>query len=355
MKLRLIGQANDSGIGTHYYHYVKALRQIKGVNDIIELVDFQDHDAIKRAADISRPDDVNISFVCNNLNDLFKGTNINWAVSESTVIPETLMPVLRTHDLWIPSEWGRKIAIENGIDSNKIEVVPEGVDSDVFHPYLKLKENRPFRFLLIGKYEIRKSFNETIEAFNREFNNNSSVELIIKTDFFRNQEEKYAELQAKITSYNTNNIKLIWGYQTIEQLAELYRTADVFVMPTKAEGWGLPLIEAAAAGLPVITTFYSAQTEFLQDIKSSCVFVNYELQPIDCPEYQEFYHRPDGNYGKWAVTTVDEVAKAMRHAYTNYSALNAQAIKNSEIIRTRWSWANCAIKSLEILKKRGLL
>jgi glycosyltransferase involved in cell wall biosynthesis len=233
-------------------------------------------------------------------------------------------------------------------------VVPEGVDVNLYHPYLVPTPAR-FRFLLIGKYEQRKSIDESIEAFAMTYGNNPDVELVIKSDFFRNHAEKRQALEYKIASMRVNNIHLVWGYQTNEELANLYRSANVFLFPTKAEGWGLPLIEAAASGLPVITTFYSGQTEFLQDIKSSCVFVNYELQTIDCPEYQEFYHTPDGNYGKWAVTTVNEVAKAMRHAYTNYSALNAQAIKNSEIIRTRWSWANCAIKSLEILKKRGSL
>ena len=131
--------------------------------------------------------------------------------------------------------------------------------------------------------------------------------------------------------------------------------ADVFLFPTKAEGWGLPLIEAAACGLPLITTYHSGHTEFLQDIKSSCVLVDYELKNIECKEWQEFYPSPKGEYGKWAVSTIDSIANAIKQAYDNYSSLSIQAIKNSELIRTKYSWANSAIKSLEILKKYGLL
>ena len=354
MKIRLVGQANDSGIGTHFQHYVHALRQINGLESLIELINFQDNNAINKAVNESASNDINIAFVACDLSNFFKGTNINWGVFESTRIPERILAVFKNNHLWVPSEWGRKIAIENGIDLNQIEVVPEGVDNNLFHPYLKPQHNK-FRFLLIGKYEQRKSMNESIDAFARVFGNNPNVELIIKSDFFKDPTEKKIELDNKITSTGANNIQLVWGYQTINQIADLYRSCNIFLFPTKAEGWGLPLIEAAACGLPLITTYYSGQTEFIKDIKSSCVLVDYQLEPINCQEYQSFYPAPDNNYGKWAVMTIDNIAQAIKQAYDNYPALSQQATKNSELIRTKYSWANSAIKSLEILKKHNLL
>jgi glycosyltransferase involved in cell wall biosynthesis len=354
MKIRLIGQANDSGIGTHFQNYTQALKQINGLEPYIELINFQDQDAIVKSANESAADDINISLVPANLNNHYRGYNINWTVFESTRIPESLLSVIKQHNIWIPTEWGRKICVENGIDLNQIEVIPEGVDNNQFHPYLKPQKDR-FRFLLIGKYEQRKSMDESIDAFARVFGNNPDVELIIKSDFFKDPELKKIELDNKIASTQVNNIRLIWGYQTINQIAELYRSSDIFLFPTKAEGWGLPLIEAAACGLPLITTYYSGQTEFIKDIKSSCVLIDYQLEPINCEEYQSFYPAPDNNYGKWAVTSTDLIAQAIKQAYDNYPALSAQAMKNSELIRTKYSWANSAIKSLEILKKHSLL
>ena len=354
MKIRLIGQANDSGVGTHYYNYVQAIRQIEAVNQYIELIDFTNHELLNRAVQDSGDDDINISFINVDLSSYFKGTNIIWAVFESTVIPHNILAILKNNNLWIPSEWGKKIAIENGIKSELINVVPEGVDINLFNPYLK-PENEVFRFLLIGKYEIRKSINECLDAFAEEYGNNPNFELVIKSDFFKDPTEKFNELVNKFETLAVNNIRLVWGYQTKEELVNLYRTASVFLFPSKAEGWGLPLIEAAATGLPLITTYYSAQTEFLQDIKTSCVFVPYELNDINCPEYKSFYPAIDNNYGVWAITTVDDIRKALKEAYTNYSALSQQATKNSDIIRSKYSWANSAIKSLETLKKQELL
>jgi heme/copper-type cytochrome/quinol oxidase subunit 4 len=42
MKFRIIGQSNDSGIGTHYQNYTTALKQIGGINQILEFINFQD-------------------------------------------------------------------------------------------------------------------------------------------------------------------------------------------------------------------------------------------------------------------------------------------------------------------------
>jgi len=354
MKIRLIGQANDSGIGSHYYFYCQAIRQVAAVNQYIELIDYSNNESINRAIRESRPEDINISFITINLNQYFKGTNIIWAVFESTIIPNELLTILNQHKLWIPSEWGRKIAVENGIKSDLIDVVPEGVDINLYNPYLKPRDNR-FRFLLIGKYEVRKSINESIEAFAHEYGNNPNFELVIKSDFFKDPTAKHTELTNKIKSLNVDNIRLVWGFQTREELINLYRTASIFLFPTRAEGWGLPLIEAAATGLPLITTYYSAQTEFLQDIKSSCVFVPYELQDINCEEYKSFYPAPDNNYGKWATFTQEQLCSALIDSVKRYGSLRSQAQKNSAVIRSKYSWANSVTKSLEVLSKQGLI
>ena len=354
MRIRLIGQANDSGIGTHFYHYTQAISQIAGINSCLEIIDYTDTAALQQAAQQSTNDDINISFVGSDLRYL-RGHNINWTVFESTVIPQGLLNLYNISDIWLPSEWGRKIAIANGVDPNRIDVAVEGVDPNLFHPYRRIRDDSIFRFLIIGKYEVRKSYTETLEAFAELYGNNPKFELVIKSDFFMDQDIKRAELESKINSLGVDNIRLLWGVQSMETIAQLYRSSHAFVFASKAEGWGLPIIEAAACGIPLITTFYSAQTEFLQDIKSSCVFVPYTLEPIACPDYHRFYYRADGNYGLWAVPTKDSIKVSMMDCVARYPALAKQAVNNSEIIRSKWSWACSAIKSLEILRRRGLV
>ena len=53
--------------------------------------------------------------------------------------------------------------------------------------------------------------------------------------------------------YKKENVHFI-GFKNKEELKEYYRVADVFVLPTREDIWGLVINEAMANGLPVITT-----------------------------------------------------------------------------------------------------
>jgi glycosyltransferase involved in cell wall biosynthesis len=353
MKIRLIGQRNTSGIGTHYAHFADQLLQIYNVGKLVEEVDFTDQFRVQQAANESQPDDINICFVAmNNMGSHFRGTNIQWVVFESTKIPDNILEAIQDADqIWVPSDWGRGVLINNGIVNKKIHVVPEGVDSNKFHNHGRRPwtSARPFRFLTVGKYEQRKGIDEALEAFAQVHGNRPDLELVIKSNYFTNRDQKLQDLQKKISTLGLTNVTVLWGDMTTDELSDLYRSCDTFVLPSRAEGWGLPLIEAAATGLPVITTMYSGHTEFLSHIKSSVLPVDFVITPIDCPEYCFYYPDAQKNWGNWARPDVYAVASCMQAACREVEILYKQAQKNSQIIRQRFGWANSAEKALEAM------
>lgn len=341
MRIRLLGQRNTSGIGTHYAHFCDALRQIQGIGNLVEEVDAFDHNQLLFAASQSEDSDINISFVALNLHGNFRGHNIQWVVFESTRIPENILAVCQTSEqVWVPSDWGRSVLIAHGIVPNRIRVIPEGVDGNRFHthgrrPYTK---QRPFRFLTVGKYEQRKSLDETIDAFAQVYANTAAIELIIKSNYFINHDQKFQSLERKVQGLS--NVQLLWGEMSNTDLSELYRSCDAFVLPSKAEGWGLPLIEAAASGLPVITTLYSGHHEFLRHIPDSVLPVTYTMGPVSCPEYQSYYPDANGDWGQWARPDVVSIAGAMQTVCREYDALFELACANSFTIRRTFTWQN---------------
>lgn len=356
MKIRLIGHRNHLGIGVHYSNFADALKRISGVGDLVEEVDCNSQDALWAAAERSCPEDINISFVSIPIHQHYKGTNIQWVVFESTRVPPTVMNTMLASDqVWVPSKWGRDVLIANGADPEKCHVVPEGVSSDQFHAYTAKLPSPVLRYLITGKYELRKSIIETVYAWQQEFGNDPGVELVIKTDHFINRESKHAELTEWINQQGLTNVKLIWGAMETKDLILLYQQADIFVLPTKGEGWGLPLIEAAATGLPIITTMYSAHTEFLQHIQSSVIPVEFDLVPIVCQEYQYFYPTPNNNWGEWAQPRINSITQALRSSRDNYEHLRDCAQTNSNIVRKHFSWAQSADSALQVLQKTGLL
>jgi glycosyltransferase involved in cell wall biosynthesis len=341
MRIRLLGQRNTSGIGTHYACFCDAIQQIHGIQDYIEEVDAFDNQALMRACADSRDDDINISFIGLNLQGNFRGHNIQWIVFESTRIPENLVAVCASSEqVWVPTAWGRSVLIAHGIPPANIRVIPEGVDGDRFHthgrkPYTK---DRPFRFLTVGKYEQRKSLDEVIDAFAQVYANTPAIELIIKSNYFENHEQKYQQLQSRIQ--HLSNVKLLWGEMPEDEYPRLFRGCDAFVLPSRAEGWGLPLIEAAASGMPIITTMYSGHTEFLQHITDSVLPVTYTMGPVTCPEYQRYYPDSTGNWGTWARPDVFSIANAMQAVCREYDELFELACANSFVIRRTFTWQN---------------
>ena len=349
MRIRLIGQRNTSGIGTHYACFADALRQIHGIGTMVDEVDFLDPAAIDRAIDTSQPDDINICFVAANIHEHFRGRNIQWVVFESTRIPATIQPAIQGADqVWVPSAWGHSVLTAHGIHADRIRIVPEGVDGARFHAHGRRPRStaRPFRFLTVGKYEQRKGIDLTIEAFARVYANQPHAELVIKSNYFTNHREKHSELQGKIADLGLDNVTLLWGEMAESQLADLYRACDVFVLPTCAEGWGLPLIEAVAAGLPIITTMYSGHTEFLQHVTNSVLPVAHAMTRIDCAEYCSYYPDSESDWGVWARPDLNSLVSCMQQALQQEQELYDHAQRNSAIIRERFSWSQSAEQAL---------
>ena len=356
MKIRLIGKRNNLGIGTHFANFADALKRVSHWGACVEEFDCEDTQSLLAAGKVSRPGDINICFVSMPLQDYFQGTNIQWVVFESTRVPPTVMSTMLAADqVWVPSEWGRSVLIENGLDPLRCDLVPEGVDTDQYHPYATRVNSPIMTYLVAGKYELRKSIIETVYAWAQEFGNDADVELLVKTSHFMNQEAKYNELTKWIGEIGLTNVRVIWGSVPATDMADLYQQSHVFVLPTKGEGWGLPLIEAAAVGLPIITTWYSAHTEFLQHISSSVIPVEYDLAPITCEEYKFCYPTIDGDWGMWAQPRIDSIRLALRTARQNYSHLSQEAVTNSHVIRRNYSWTQSADCALQTLQKHGLL
>jgi glycosyltransferase involved in cell wall biosynthesis len=234
----------------------------------------------------------------------------------------------------------------HGIAADRIRIVPEGVDGARFHAHGRQPRTsaRPFRFLTVGKYEQRKSIDQTIEAFAQVYANQPYAELIIKSNYFTNHHKKYNALRAKILGLD--NVTLLWGEMTEIQLADLYRACDMFVLPTRAEGWGLPLIEAVAAGMPVITTMHSGHMEFLQHVTDSVLTVTHAMTAIDCAEYRSYYPDTMNDWGVWARPNVDSIVACMQQALREEHTFYDRAQRNSKIIRAQFSWSQSAEQAL---------
>lgn len=172
-------------------------------------------------------------------------------MNEADKIPERWPERLNLADAVItPSRFGAKVFQACGVTA-PIEVVPDGVDPEVYQCISR--PDRPITTLIVGMNEPRKNIDVGIEAWRRAFGNDADARLIIKS---KNQLYPLETGDSRITYVDTNEMT--------RGIVDCYRDADV-LLALGNEGFGLPLIEGMATGLPVIALNSEGQSDVCTD------------------------------------------------------------------------------------------
>jgi len=357
MKIYLFGQRNNLGGGTHFGGFVDAMKSLAAIGGMIEEVEVSGK-KISPVVSRIQPNDVSVFFFPTLSEQFVKGTIIKWGIFETDSLPDDYISYLkRSHLIWVPSQWAKAVLISHGLNGDQIHVVHEGVNPDIYHPYCRSKSpaSNIFRFFMCGKKETRKGFDELLEGFQIAFGGDETTELHLKADYFwggqAKAEAKQDELSRQIDGLGLRNVVPVSGALSTSGMALLYNNYDAMIFPSRAEGWGLPLIEAVACGLPVISTYYSGHTEYLSAINGQFVRLDHQLQPISCPEFLQ--HWKAG--GQWAVASPYEIAKKLMFMREHHDRFQQHAVTASQIIRNHFSWRHAAEQAINSLKSIGRL
>ena len=156
---------------------------------------------------------------------------------------------------------------------------PIGVNTDVFKPdpEIRAKYRKSLGLaddiFFIGTVGLnymddRKGFIPLLQAFKEFVKEHPEARLYIHTHAPGKAENSlnYAQISDMLGLYDevlyANQPNYDLGRMTEEQLSGLYNMFDVFCLPTKGEGFGMPMVEAASCGVPVITTETTTGPEF---------------------------------------------------------------------------------------------
>lgn len=281
----------------------------------------------------------------------YDGYKIAYNAWETTRQPDEFFERLKYFDqVWVPTEWQRQCTIEQGIPSERVKVVPEGVDVETYKPKNRVVSkpvDRPFRFLLVGRWDYRKSIREIIETFTQTFNESENVELIINVDNpFAEDGLKSTEERLEKYGIKHSGIRVVHHLSKSEYV-ELLKSSDVFVSCARGEGWNLPLIEAMACGIPSIYSDWGGQLEFAKG-RGIPVKIKGEI-PASTPsnDYTWIADAP----GNFADPDFDDLSIKMRDSYDRFKIYKKRALDDSDEIRETFTWKNAAIKANEILQE----
>lgn len=243
--------------------------------------------------------------------------------------------------LLVSSKWAKEVVLP--FYHGPIGVVNLGVDTSIFKP-VGPRSDKVYKFFTIGKIEKRKCTELLPRIFESAFTPEDNVELHVMCDSpipqIRQQMPairemfKNSKLGDKITMHPMKN--------TDYELANFIQGMDCGIFMTRAEGWGLPILQSLACGKHVITTDYSAQTEF-------CNTQNSMLVNIIKKEVAEDGVWFGGDCGHWAAIEepqLQQCVQYMRHAYNNRLVDN----KEGTLTGQRFTWEASVKMLIEALR-----
>lgn len=196
----------------------------------------------------------------------------------------------------VPTKHTRQTILNSGKVNTDIVVVPEA-----YFPELATQEieslnlglSTEFNFLMVGTltgnnpWNDRKNTYFTIKWFCETFKGDPNVGLVIKASSGRSTtldrlitKRALKQVLDEVREGEFPRVNLLHGLMNGDEMSALYREPSIkgFIGLTRGEGFGLPILEAAVAGIPVIATNWSGHLDFMN--KGKFISVDYKLEEI---------------------------------------------------------------------------
>lgn len=274
-------------------------------------------------------------------------TWIGYFPIEGRALSSWRVELLRSMDQAVTLSQFGKEEVALAVPEIDCQVIPPGVDLQVFRPLSQARRIRERagladRFVVgcVARNHRRKQLPVLIEAF---------------SEFHRLHRRSVLYLHADPYDYGWNLLEIIeqFGVQDCtllteglhsgrgvpdRELNELYNLFDVMVLPSMAEGFGLPILESMAAGTPVVATGFSAPEELLHGRGEL-------LQPMSLVT-------EDATHTELAITSTQSIVASLERLYRN-KRLREEYRKSSRAFALQYNWDRCARNWGELLDRIG--
>ena len=184
----------------------------------------------------------------------------------------------------VPSQYAKRSFIAEGIDPNKLRVIPYGVRLDAFRPVESPLQGK-FDLLYVGQVNLNKGIQYLLDAFAR----------------LRHPEKRlriagvvHPEIRKLLATWPSTQVEYL-GYLPPSQLVHYFSSSHAFVLPSIDDGFGMVQAQAMACGCPVIATtntgaedlFTDGKEGFIVPIRDPQALADRMQQLADDPQLQQ--------------------------------------------------------------------
>ncbi|XP_015876537.3 uncharacterized protein LOC107413173 [Ziziphus jujuba] len=266
--------------------------------------------------------------------------------------PDHVKRCNRMNYVWVPTEFHVSTFVGSGVDPSKVVKIVQPIDVKFFDPLLYKpfdlasagnlvlgtpphnSNAKKFVFLSIFKWEYRKGWDVLLKSYLEEFSEADGVALYMLTNPYHTDRDfgnkivefvEHSEIEKPENGWAP--IYVIDTHIAQIDLPRMYKAANVFVLPSRGEGWGRPIVEAMAMSLPVIATNWSGPTEFLTEENSYPLLVDRMSEVMEGPFKGHL----------WAEPSVSKLRVLMRHVMQNIEEAKDKGNKAREDMIRRFS------------------
>lgn len=273
--------------------------------------------------------------------DRFARTGIGFTMIEVDGFPAHWVRRANALDeVWTPSELNRQGLLDCGV-TRPVHVIPLGVDPEHFRPDGPRTRNPRGDYVFLTNFEWgeRKNPELLLRTFNHTFRREEPVLLVCKINHRDPGVHVPNVIRALGLDENGGRVYFIYNRELPhEQLAPLYRSSDCFVSTSRGEGWGLPLLEAMACGLPAIATDWGGHTAFLDPADTYPLRVRNLIPAVsECPYYAGF---------RWADPDAEHLAFLLRDVYEHPEEARERGLRASARVHATLTWKDTARRIL---------
>ncbi|MCU0915296.1 MAG: glycosyltransferase family 4 protein [Planctomycetes bacterium] len=177
------------------------------------------------------------------------GANARLKLDYQILGPLVFKPIWRRAAALVACSAGLKARALQFLPSARIDVIPNGIDLERFHPTERQENSDVLRLLTVGRLAVTKRLPLLLETVELLHGQGRAVHLTVVGGGALE-----AELRRQLGQRNVRGSVTLTGPREADEMPDLYRQHDVFVSASMQEGMSNAMLEAMASGLPIVTT-----------------------------------------------------------------------------------------------------